>query len=62
MNLKYWSKVRVTSWFYEGKNWYIVREVNNEWFYKVAVWFVVKKRMIDEHKTYIHESSLELIK
>jgi len=40
--MKYWQKVRVTSWFYEGLTWVVIQEITEygtpNWLYQVKFW------------------------
>lgn len=69
-NMKYWQKVKITSWFYEGMEWTLKREFNT-WMQCVTI-----DNKIDFINTYLvqlndielwtlidfPESSLEIIK
>lgn len=67
--MKYWSKVRVTSWFYEGMEGIAIRE-NHLWFHEVN-WemkeiidikvLLSANRQVDDFEINFRESNLEII-
>lgn len=65
--MKYWDKVKVTSWFYKKQKWSI--KAMNDWFIWTLAWMRLyseksyKIQLEDWFITdFIPESSLELIK
>lgn len=59
--MKYWQKVKVTSWFYEGRYWYIVEDKNIKWFYCVKTGCYEWENCIHETMAHINESDLDII-
>lgn len=62
--MKYWSKVRVTSWFYEGLEWYLKVEFTK--FFTKRKEYLVEIYLPDGNPIsttlqFIPESNLEII-
>lgn len=65
MKLKYWDKVRITSWFYEGMEWTLYKLIDNYPSLNTqGSFYQLKLESLSEYDCLVieHQSNLELIK